>query len=382
MKSPSATPHLIVVASYFYPKIGGLETIAYTTARMLQDSGAYTVSVITSNYDGKGYRKDTINGMTVHRLPIGFKLSNTPINLGWGKMIRKIFIDEKPDLVHTHSPVPFMADVAVAVAHRMSIPTVVTYHSGSMKKGSFLLDLIIGAYEGYFLRKLFEMASAIVAVSKNFIPVVFPQFMSKTSFIPTGVDLERFKKTPVPENEIVAYVGRVELSSVWKGIDQLLKAMAIVAGHRPAARLEIIGGGDALDLYKQQAADLGIADIVLTPGPQYGADLVRAFENMRVMVLPSVSDSEAFSVSLVEAMASGRPVIGTNIGGTPGVIDNEKTGLIVAPKDPEALAQAIERILSDHEFAAALGKAGAEKAQDFSWEIQTAKYKAIYSSLL
>ncbi|HTH93050.1 MAG TPA: glycosyltransferase family 4 protein [Candidatus Paceibacterota bacterium] len=375
-------PHVTVVASYFYPKVGGLETIAYTTAKMLQESGNYTVSIISSNYDGKGYRKDMIDGMTVHRLPIAFRLSNTPINFAWSKMITKIFDEEKPSLVHTHSPVPFMADVAAAVAHKKHIPLVVTYHSGSMRKGNFILDLIIGVYELYFLKKLLQRADHIVAVARNFIPVVFPQFINKVSFIPTGVDLERFKKTAVPNNERVAFVGRVELSSMWKGIEYLIKAMAIVIKKRPSATLEIVGGGDALGLYTQQAKDLNIQDNFITPGPQYGAELVKAFERMNVMVLPSTSDSEAFSVSLVEAMASGRPIIGTNIGGTPQVIDNGVTGLIVEPKNPQALAEAIEKIISDHAFAQALGDAGSLKAQGFSWEIQTGKYIEIYNSLI
>lgn len=373
---------IVVVASYFYPKVGGLETIAYTTAKMLQDSGEYAVSIISSNYDGKGYRKDTVNGMTIHRLPITFRLSNTPINLRWAKMIGKIFDEEKPDLVHTHSPVPFMADVAAAVAHKRKIPLVVTYHSGSMRKGSFILDLIIGVYESYFLKKLFQRANAIVAVAKNFVPVVFPQFVDKTFFISTGVDLARFKATPVPVEEKVAFVGRIELSSQWKGIEYLIKAMSLVIKKRPQATVTLIGGGDALALYRRQAETLGISDHLFTPGPQYNSDLIKAYQDMSMMVLPSTSDSEAFSVSLVEAMASGRPVIGTNIGGTPQVIEDEKTGLIVPPKNPEALAAAIERVLSDHVFAQQLGDSGALKAQDFSWEIQTDKYKEVFKKIL
>jgi glycosyltransferase involved in cell wall biosynthesis len=303
-------PKLAIACSYFYPKIGGLEAIAYTTGKELHKSGEYEVCVITSNYDGKGYRKDIVDGMTVHRLPISFKISNTPINLFWYWQIKKILLQENVSIVHTHSPVPFMADVASKAAKDLGIPVVSTYHSGSMKKGSLLIDTIIGFYESYFLRKLFQRADAIVAVAKNFVQRVFPEFLDKTLFIPTGVDVQRFQKTPLPtETEIVTFVGRIEHTSKWKGIDQLLKAMSIVVKQRPQAQLALIGGGDAIDFYRNQAQELGIEDKVITPGAQYGEDLVNAYRRATVVVLPSTSDSEAFSVALVEAMASGRPVI-------------------------------------------------------------------------
>lgn len=385
MKNPALKnpiPHLTVISSYFYPKMGGLETIAYTVAKNLHASGEYKVSIITSNYDGTGYRKDIVDGMTVHRLPISFRISNTPINLFWYSWVKKILTEENTDIVQTHSPVPFLVDVAVKAAKDKGIPVVVTYHSGSMKKGQLLLDSIIGVYEAYFLRKLFQRADAIVAVAQNFIQRKFPEFLSKTHVIPTGVDLQRFHQTSVPTAELVAFVGRIEHSSAWKGIDQLIKAMAIVIKHRPQAQLILIGGGDAIESYRQQARVLGIEDALLTPGPQYGLDLVEAYQKAMVVVLPSTSDSEAFSVALVEAMASGRPVIGTRIGGTPEVITDQHDGLLVPAKDPEALAVAIERVLVDHSFAQRLGDAGAAKAQGFAWELQISKYKTIYNKIL
>src|SRR6202044_491098 len=101
-----------------------------------------------------------------------------------------------------------------------------------------------------------------------------------------------------------------------------------------------------------------------------------------VIILPSTSDSEAFSITLVEAMASGRPIIGTNIGGTPQVIEDGKNGLLVEPKNPVALADAIERVLGDKALAKSLADFGAEKAQGFSWDIQAKKYTDLFRTLL
>src|ERR1700733_16110906 len=95
---------ITVVASYFYPKIGGLENYTYLLAKNLHESGNYKVSVITSNYDGKGYKREVIDGMTVHRLPITFKISNTPINVGWNWQIKKLLREEDAQNVHLHRP--------------------------------------------------------------------------------------------------------------------------------------------------------------------------------------------------------------------------------------------------------------------------------------
>ncbi len=382
-KNIESTPRLTVVCSYFYPKIGGLETIAYTTAKKLYESGEYKVSVITTNYDGTGYKKENIDGMVVHRLPIWFKLSNTPINFMWFFWIKRIFREEKTNIIHTHSPVPFMVDIAVRIAKNNKIPAIVTYHSGSMKKDSWLLDPIIYLYEEYFLRKLFRIATAVVTVHKAFMNKNYPEVALKTHFIPTGVDLERFRKKPfVKEALKVTFIGRIEHSSKWKGISQLLEAMAMVLKEIPNARLELVGSGDALDLYRKQAKDLGIDKSVSILGQKHGSELVDIYEKTSVVVLPSISDSEAFSVTLVEAMASGRPIIGTNIGGTPQVIENEKNGLLIEPKNPQALSNAILRILNNPDFAKQLGDEGALRSREFSWDIQVSKYNALLKEIL
>jgi glycosyltransferase involved in cell wall biosynthesis len=368
---------ITVIASYFYPKIGGLENYAYLLAKELHKSGEYKVSVITSNYDGNGYKREVIDGMAVHRLPIWFTISNTPINFLWYWRIKHIFAAEQTDIVHLHAPVPFMADVAARAAKDR--PVVLTYHSGSMLKGTWPVDFIIGFYENRFLPALFRRANAIVAISQDFAKRKFPQFANKISFIPTGVDLKRFTKTPLlTQTETVTFVGRIEHSSSWKGIEQLLQAMVLVTKHRPQAVLELVGSGDAVEHYRIRARELGISSSVIFSGPQLGQNLVEAYKRTNVVVLPSVSDSEAFSVTLIEAMASGRPIIGTNIGGTPQVIEHGKNGLLVPPKNPEALAEAIEQVLSDGKLATRLADVGAAKAQGFAWEIQTKKYSDLF----
>ncbi|MDB5238939.1 MAG: putative hexosyltransferase, glycosyltransferase family 1 [Candidatus Parcubacteria bacterium] len=375
-----ALPHIVIATAYFYPKIGGVENYSYMLAKKLQESGEYTVSIITSDYDNTKNAKLIIDGMTVYRLPVGFRLSNTPMNLRWYWEIKKILKQEKPDILHVHSPVPYLPDMAAWAGK--NVPMVFTYHSGSMKKGKWPIDALIQIYEKVFLAKMFQRARAVIAISQEFVKNTFPQYKNKTFFIPTGVDLGRFKKMPLPASQRVTYVGRIEHSSSWKGIDSLLQAMTIVVSQCPEATLELIGGGDALPHYKERAAQLGIAESVVFSGPKRGAELVEAYSRSNVVVLSSISDSEAFSVTLVEAMACGRPIVGTNIGGTPQLIDHEKNGLLVAPNKPEELAAAIIRVLNDTTLAQNLAASGAERSIGFSWDIQAKKYSDIFQSML
>ncbi len=372
---------IVIVTPYFYPKIGGVENYVYNIARRLHQGGKYHVSIVTSNHETKGYREEIIDGMTVYRLPVWFKISNTPINLQWYGWMRRFFTVENPDIIWIHSPVPFMADIAMLAAKKT--PIVFTYHSGNMLKGKWLLDIPIHFYESVLLRALFRRADTIVSYYPKFAQCELRQFSHKTYFIPPGVDRDQFKVTALPHRtEIVTFVGRIEHNSDWKGVEQLLQAMALVIKQRPRAQLELVGGGDAIEHYRLQAEKLGIGQSVFFIGPKTGQDLAEAYKKASLVVLPSTSDSESFGIVLIEAMASGRPVIGSDIGGIPSVIDHEKNGLLVPPKNPKALAEAIERILGDRVLAVRLANFGEAKAQNFRWENQTKKYVNLFKTII
>jgi glycosyltransferase involved in cell wall biosynthesis len=121
---------------------------------------------------------------------------------------------------------------------------------------------------------------------------------------------------------------------------------------------------------------------VVIAGPLVGVDLVRAYQRANVVVLPSTSDAEAFSIVLLEAMASGRPIIGSDIGGIPQAITSGHNGLLVPPNDPKALAHVIEQVLVDRNLASAFAAHGVEIAQHSTWDIQADKYAKLFATLL
>lgn len=280
-------------------------------------------------------------------------------------------------MVHAHAPVPGLGDIAVAVAGRR--PAVLTYHAGSMLKGgpgTGAADRLIGLYERRVLPRVFGRARALVAVS----PVSLAAGRPGALEISPGVDTARFTPGPPPSTRppTLLYVGRIDRSSAWKGVDVLVRSLAEV----PGARLRLVGGGDAVADQLALAASLGLADRVTASGELTGPDLVRAVREAAVLVLPSVTEAESFGMVLVEAMACGTPVVGSRVGGIPYVVEDGRTGLLVPPGDPGALADACRRLLEDGVLADRLGEAGLRTARErYAWDGLLARYVDLFRSL-
>lgn len=376
---------VLLVAPYFYPKIGGMEKYALNVAQGLKETHGWEVVVVTSNHEETGYKVDTVHGIKVYRLPYWFKLSNTPINPLWFFQIGNIIKKEKPDIINGHSPVPFIADVALYESQ--DIPYVMTYHAGSMLKHSYPIDFLIEFYESVILNACFKKAKAIISYSQEFIKTYLAPYKNKVVEIPPGIDTKEFvpatKNSPSKRPPKILFVGRIEKTSEWKGIDYLLKAVQIVKKTYPEIELELIGPGDAIEKYQAMAAELGIGDHTSFPGGMTGEPLIKEYHNADMLVLPSTTNAESFGIVLLEAMACGLPVIGSKIGGIVRLIENNVNGLLVEPKNETALAKAILKVLGDKAIAKKMGAAGRKKAeQDYEWAHQIEKYNTLFEDIL
>lgn len=367
-----------IVAPYFAPHVGGVERYAQRVASAVRDSPDLDPVVITTSHTDRQDRYDDVDGIPVIRLGGGVRLSNTPVNPRWVGRLRGLFRDLDIDLVNAHAPVPYLADVATLVSGRR--PIVLTYHAGSMAKNSKPVDLVLKAYERLILPRLFTRAAAVVSVS----PTSLAHGRSNAVQIAPGVDVDLFTPSgsaPVPP--VIMYAGRMDRSSQWKGVSVLLEAFALVARDLPDARLVLAGDGDATQTYREQAGRLGLQGRVRFLGMLADEALVRAYQGASIVVLPSTTEAESFGMCLLEAMACGKPVVGSRVGGIPQVITEGLTGLLVTPADPRALAAACARLLTDPGLAARLGRAGRKQAElQYAWPEQVAAYLALFRSLL
>lgn len=372
---------LVIITPYFYPHIGGVENYSYQMSRILKKLYKWEIVIITTHDKNQKMKIETRNGMKVYRLPFWFKLSNSPVNPLWIRSIRQIIRSEHPDVVNAHSPVLFMADIAAYVCGE--IPFILTYHSGSLKKGTFMKDVLIALYEKYFLPKIFTYSDRIIFTSVKPIIKNIKKYQTKMYSIPPGVDTTIFKPSNRKTRNTILYVGRIEKSSSWKGINYLLDAVELLSKVNPDIMLHLVGSGDAVLPFKVYAKSKGIEKNVRFLGSLQGKALREAYASATVVVLPSISEAESFGTILIEAMAMKKPVIGSNIGGIPYVIDNKKTGILVPPRNANALAKALLNVLTDTTLAKRIGENGYKKVlNSYTWPQQVNKFIQSVNALL
>ena len=220
------------------------------------------------------------------------------------------------------------------------------------------------------LRRLTPAMDRLVVVSKAIDAKVVEEgrFGAPRVLVYNGVDLERYDhQGPCctlheefdmePGAPIVGVVGRLELE---KGHPTLLEAWPQVLREVPGAYLLIVGEGSRFDALHQIARDHGIERHVVFTGRRDDIPAITAA--LDVAVLPSYR--EAQGLTILEAMALARPVVASNVGGIPEMVEHEKTGLLVPAHDPPALAAAIVRLLRDHQLADTIARAGHDLVHD------------------
>jgi glycosyltransferase involved in cell wall biosynthesis len=283
-------------------------------------------------------------------------------------------------LIHAHEF--YMAAVGAAVSRLTGIPLLVTVHGKGYypdKRRRRLLYRLIAA-----------QATRTVAVCRD-----LAEFFCRTTGTPAsrvevvynGIDVESLAGVP-RDRELLAGVG-IPLSAPVvgavgnlypvKGHAHLLRAMPAVVAGRPDAHLVVLGRGALHDPLLAEAATLGLSDRVHLLG--HREDVARWVAAIDVFVLPSLS--EGLPLSLLEAMAAGRPVVVTAVGGVPEVVQDAVTGFVVPPASPGALASRILALLRDTALSAVMGAAGQTRVRErFSVERMAGDYRAMYRTVL
>jgi L-malate glycosyltransferase len=227
------------------------------------------------------------------------------------------------------------------------------------------------------------LAVRIVLVAQGFDP-------SRISVIQNGIDVSRYQErsgTKAVRRElglpsaapVVAVFARLNRL---KGIEYFLEAAALLAKRFDEVRFLIVGDSISeayRDELERHAAGLGLADRVVFAG--FRGDVPELLSEVSVSVLPSLS--EGLSNVVLEAMAAGVPVVATAVGGTPEMVENGVTGLLVPPRDAVALAEAIGSLLADPSRARAIGGAGQERVTErFSLQATVRETELLYDRLL
>ncbi|MBM4432866.1 MAG: glycosyltransferase family 4 protein [Chloroflexi bacterium] len=306
-------------------------------------------------------------------IPASGSMVRITLSMNLKSRVEEILEQENFDIIHLHEPLmPMLCLTTLLSSHA---PTVGTFHA-CYRKPKYAPGKPLDGYNlgkplsTVFLRRWARKLDGRIAVSEPARQHAGKHFPGEYEIIPNGVDVQHFspETSPIPkfgdEKLNILFVGRLEKR---KGFDYLLEAYKKVKREIPNSRLIVVGPGTMLRRkYENQIMAEGIKDVVFAGYASYD-ELPRFYKTADIFCAPATS-WESFGIVLLEAMATGKPVVASNIEGYAGVVTNSVDGLLVPPKDSESLAQALLYLMKDETLRREMGARGRLKAQDYSWE--------------
>ncbi len=290
------------------------------------------------------------------------------------------------DVIHAQMLVPdgwaaarMGADLGVpvlATVHRADVLDVPSRGDGSRRR---VAEAVTGVDQIASVSDAIRRATETIATPRRPIAVV-PNGADHRVFRPRDpreVAAIRAELGVPAEGPVISYVGKLVPR---KGVGDLIEAMGRLARTGAGATLLVAGMGEERAGLERRAAELGIADRVRFVGkvPHDTVPLVMCAGDL--FVLPSLS--EGLPTVVCEAMACGLPVVATAVDGTPEIVRDGETGLLVPPRDPSALAHALGRLVGDPALARAMGRRAHEIAMDtYTWDANAARTEALYEEI-
>lgn len=347
--------------------LGGLEKVVYDLVRCT-DREAFSLRVICLGEIGALGSQVEACGVPVETLDVYDKGPLAGIR-ALSRRLRAL----RPDVLHTHNSIPHL--VGAPAARLCGVPAVVHTRHGR--------HLFRGWKTGLVNRLACRWTQRMVAVSEDAARIArkhdrVPE--SKLLVVWNGIDLRDYPKRDRQASSAprpAMHVAR--LNDDIKDQSTLLRAARLVADKRPDFRLDIVGDGPDRGALEALSNELKLAAHVRFLG--YRLDVNDMLAEGGMFVLSSLT--EGLSISLLEAMAAGLPVVATDVGGNPEVVANGVTGLLVPARTPEALAAAMLKLLQDPARAEQMGAAGRRRVEEhFDLQKVARKYEQIYRCLL
>jgi glycosyltransferase involved in cell wall biosynthesis len=265
-----------------------------------------------------------------------------------------------------------VAAPAIWIARARGVPVVVNYRGGGaeafLDRSRKLLGISLGR------------ANALV-VPSPFLKEVFARHGFSSQIVPNIVDVERFAPRPAGTTRAAGphVVVTRNLEPVY-GIDVALRAFQRVRTMLPAARMSVAGSGPERGRLEALAASLGIGDAIAFTGRIDNEHIGELYRSADVFLNPSHVDN--MPISVLEALASGVPVVSTNVGGVPYIVRDERTALLVPPGDDERMGDAIVRLARDTQLRSRLAAEGLEIARQYAWPRVRDLWLAVYRNTI
>lgn len=368
---------ILIVSHYFYPFIGGVEEVAFQQAKTLVKMG-YKVNVVTSNIGAprKGHEIEDLNGIMVYRVPANNFLYDhldipQPIfhPLKLYKILKKIV--KEADIVHIHDRFYMSSIFATVIAKTFNKPIVLTIHKGS-------------DYDSAFYKFLFEInekiafytvknASKLVLVSEEVGNYIKKRFKREYEVIPNAVDTNFFQPGDIERKNrfIVLFVGRFIHK---KGIDTVID----IAKKFGDIQFVCVGDGPRMPKIKKIIKEKSLQNILLKGNILDKNKLRECYKNADVFIFPS-EKGEGLPLVILEALASGLPVIVKNTGNHAKIIENGKSGFIV--EDVNEMSEKIKFLKENRDVLREMSLYSREYSEKYSWSSNIKKLISVYDSI-
>ncbi len=361
------------------PPTGGIMPVVQTLARELARCAGVEAAVASAHV-GIGAERTREDGITVYRLPVprfGRVRGHRPLRRAFGA----IAADFRPDLIHAHGTGYYAA--AALAGNR---PHLITVHGIVRReaalspwwplktKGAWLYDALL---EALVLRRARHVVAINPYVRRTFARYTWLRWYD----IPNPVDEAFFDLVRRPEPGLLLCPARVIPR---KGIDTLILAFAALADRHPQAQLIIAGETTTMPAYVARCRHLiatsGLASRIHLTGDLDRPALLEALARAWAVVLPARQETAPMAVA--EALAAGCPVVATIVGGVPAMVTQGRSGLLVPPDDPAALAAALTKVLTASDPMRAMGEAARAAAAVYHPQTVLRQTLAAYEDVL
>ena len=351
--------------------LGGLQQVVFNICRTI-DRSRFNVSVLCLNERGAFAQDIEALDIPVYLLPQKESGVNYTAFLDIAKVLRKHQIE----IIHTHNTQPFVEGTIAGLL--ANVKTMIHTDHARIFPDKFRYMFAEWVVSHFHYR--------VVGCSEhttNNLRHYEKISRKKLITIDNGIDESRFdvqvdaailkKSLGIKKSGLI--VGLASRLSAEKGVDSLVKAMPQILASFADATLLVAGEGDELENLEEQTRELGLENDIVFCGVR--KDIPQLLQIIDVYVLPSYS--EGLPMALLEAMASRKAIVATNVGGMPNAITNGECGEIVPPHDPSTLADAIVSLLHDQDRRIEYGRAARERFEAlYSARIMTEKYQLLY----
>jgi glycosyltransferase involved in cell wall biosynthesis len=378
----------VLFFNYEYPPLGGgAANATFCILREYSKIPNLTVDLITSSVDANYHQEKIGENIFIHKIPIGKNEKNLHFQSQKELLVylwrsynfsKKLLIKNKYDLTHSFFTVP-CGLVSLLLRYQHKIPYIISLRGSDVPGYSDRFSLIYALLKPLF-RLIWKKAEAVISNSKGLKNLALKTNPDqKIEIIYNGVDTDKFK----PDNDLknrnkfIITPGASRITTR-KGLRYLIEAADKLLKKYPQVHLKIMGEGDAKKSLQELVMNLNVENNVEFLGRIPRGKTFPYYQEADVFILTSFN--EGMSNAMLEALASGLPIISTDTGGAEELVENGENGYMIKMKNSTDVAEKIEKLINNSELAKRMGEKSREKALEMSWKNIATEYFGLYKN--